>query len=38
MVVSAVGGLVSIFLFYLLPFVLLLMAGLMGVSGKTSML
>lgn len=35
MIVSAIGGLISIFLLYLLPFVLLLIAGLMGIFRKT---
>ncbi|VEF46206.1 membrane protein [Bacillus freudenreichii] len=34
MLISAIGGLISISLFYLLPFVLLLIAGLMGIFRK----
>ena len=34
MIISAIGGVISISLFYLLPFVLLMIAGLMGVFRK----
>lgn len=34
MLISSIGGLISISLFYLLPFVLLLIAGLMGIFRK----
>lgn len=34
MLISAVGGLISISMFFILPFILLMIAGLMGVFGK----
>lgn|SRR5699024_812913 len=34
MLVSAVGGFISIFMFYLIPAILLLIAGLMGIFRK----